>query len=282
MINSYNQSPAAYSSKQGSSCSIMKITIWVFTFSVLAQIIGTCIYGIYFNKKLDKIEDEMDLHEDYLFLRKIQKCMKGGNIDSTLLNCKEVIAKFRNLISEVTQLDQPAETHEKLTDRREIPIPAPGIGDESKTSSKVPAVAVHLVGDKLNSNKEGLHWQQKGYLSMLNQVSYINGKLRVDTPGVYYVYSQVSFCVNATQFRDAPFVQYIYLRRPHEKERLLLKGANSYISQTANCALHSAQLGAVFTLKKNDLIYVSVTDPSCVSYSPEFTYFGMFKLGDSS
>ncbi|XP_075043395.1 CD40 ligand [Mixophyes fleayi] len=282
MINSHIQSPAAYPSQQGSPFSIMKIAIWLFTFSVLAQIIGTCIFGIYFQKKLDKIEDEMDLHEDYLFLRTIQKCLKGGNIDSTLLNCKEVIAKFRKLISEVTQCDQSEEKPEMLTDLKDISIPAPRVGEEPNTSNKVPAIAVHLVGDKLHSNKEGLHWQEKGYLSMRNQISYTNGKLQVETPGVYYVYSQVSFCVNSTQFLKAPFVQYIYTRRENEKERLLLKGANTHISQTPNCALHSTQLGAVFTFKKNDLIFVTVTDPSCINYSPEFTYFGMFKLGESS
>ncbi|XP_018410542.1 PREDICTED: CD40 ligand [Nanorana parkeri] len=280
MINTFSQSPTMYPTQQGSPLSIMKITLWMFTICVLGQIIGTCIFGVYFHKKLDKIEDEMALNEDYLFLRRIQKCLKRGTVDPTLLNCKEVIAKFRSLISEVTQSDQPDESHEKPTDERTNSVPAPRIGEEPNTSKKV--VAIHLVGDKDNSNKEALQWQQKSYLTLQNEITYTNGKLRIETPGVYYIYSQVSFCANSTQFQKAPFVQYIYRKQSDGPVKLLIKGASTIISSTANCALQSTQLGAMFTFGKNDLVFVNVTDPARVNYSPEFTYFGMFKLGDTS
>ncbi|XP_075690486.1 CD40 ligand [Rhinoderma darwinii] len=281
MINSYNQSPPADLSRLRSPLYIMKISLWIFILSVFAQIVGTCIFGVYFQNKVDKIQEEMSFREDYIFLRKIQKCLKGDNVDSSLLNCKEVLEKFRSLISEITEIEPSGGKHEKLTGSKEISTPMPYVGGEDITLKKE-TVAIHLVGERPNSMKDALRWQEKGYFTTKLEISYTNGKLQVETPGVYYVYSQVSFCVNSTQFLTSPFVQYMYMKRPHEKERLLLKGANTFVSQTANCALHSSQFGAVFTFNKDDFIFVNVTDPSCIIYSPEFTYFGMFKLGETS
>lgn len=127
-----------------------------------------------------------------------------------------------------------------------------------------------------------LRWKEKGYLTTKSEISYTNEKLRVQSPGVYYVYSQVSYSADSTQIPKAPFVQYIYMKREHETERLLLKGANTFVSGPAISDLHSSQVGAVFTFKKDDFIFVNVTDPSRIDYSPEYTYFGMFKLAETS
>ncbi|KAG9478397.1 hypothetical protein GDO78_013420 [Eleutherodactylus coqui] len=229
MINSYNQSPPEDPSRLKPSSSTMKMSLWIFTLSVFAQVVGVCIFGVYFHTKVDKIEKEISYHDDYIFLRKIQKCMKEDNVDSSLLSCQEVLRQLSALITEVWHV--------------------------------------------------ALRWKEKGYLTTKSEISYINGQLRVEMPGVYYVYSQVSFSSNSAQFLKAPFVQYIYMKRPHETERLLLKGANTFLSQPERSDLHSSQVGGVFTLKKNDSIFVNVTDPSLIDYSPEFTYFGMFKLG---
>ncbi|OCT66081.1 CD40 ligand [Xenopus laevis] len=273
MINSH-----AHMSQQVSS-SAMKTTMWIFTLFILAQIIGTSIFGVYFYKKLDKIEEEMSFSADYLVLRRIQKCMKGDSVDPTLLNCKEVLVKFRQLISEIIKTDTSGEKVEyrKATNqvsKNEVQ------GEEKnklpKEESEQPVIAAHLVGEK-SSNKEVLQWMEKGYSSMCKEVTYTNGKLKVEKAGIYYVYSQVSFCMNS-QLSRAPFVQYVYLSKPQETDKLLLKGANTFITPTPDCALHSIQQGAVFALKKNDLLFVNVTDSSRVNYSPGLTYFGMFKL----
>ncbi|XP_069842787.1 CD40 ligand [Dendropsophus ebraccatus] len=285
MINTYNQSPPADPSRLRSPSSIMKISLWIFTFSVFAQIVATCIFGVYFHKKVDKIEEEMSFSNDYLFLRKVQKCMKGGDVDTSLLSCKAVLDEFRSLISEITQTEPSEGKHEKLTDikeTKEMPSPSSYVGGKDITLKKEKAVAIHLVGDKPNSTKDALRWQQKGYLTSKSEISYANGKLRVETPGVYYVYSQVTFSVYSAESLKAPFVLYLYMQKPHERERLLVKGANTPASQPVNSGLHSSRVGAVFTLEKNDYLFVNVTDPSRIDYSPEYTYFGMFKLGETS
>ncbi|KAM4663422.1 CD40 ligand [Discoglossus pictus] len=259
MINSYNQTAARHPPQQGSSFIRMKTAMCIFTLFILAQIIGTSFFGVYFLKRLDKVEDVMSFNEDYLFLRRIQKCMKGEDVDLTLLNCKEVIDKFHSLISEVSKADISGPTHEMLREIEKSPV------------------AVHLVGEK-TTNKAVLQWMEKGYSAMRHQITYTNGKLLVESPGIYYVYSQVSFCRNSTRLSRAPFLQYIFLSRPHEADKLLLKGANTFVSPTADCALHSIQQGGVFTFRQGDKIFVNVTDLSQVNYSPGLTYFGMFKL----
>ncbi|KAG6937167.1 CD40 ligand [Chelydra serpentina] len=51
--------------------------------------------------KLDKLEQELSLHEDYLFLRRIQKCRKPEGAGSSLLDCKEIINRFQDLLVKV-------------------------------------------------------------------------------------------------------------------------------------------------------------------------------------
>ncbi|XP_075429355.1 CD40 ligand [Ascaphus truei] len=299
MNNAYNQTAPRHPSYPGSPIK-MKMTMCIFTLFFVAQIIGTALFGFYLCRRLDKFDEEKIFTDDYRFLRTIQKCMKGGDIDPTLLNCKEVISKMRTLIAEVTKMDVSGETHAMLREgngstaahregekvkkskeeKNRSPLAAPLVGvksSEQKEEKETSPVAAHLVGQQ-SSSKEVLQWMQKGYSSMLDQMTYANGKLRVETPGVYYVYAQVSFCMNSTQSPRAPFVQYIFLSRPPEADKLLVKGANTFISPTAECALHSIQQGGVFTLRHNDQLFVNVTDSSRVNYSPGFTYFGMFRL----
>ncbi|KAM4696118.1 CD40 ligand [Rhinophrynus dorsalis] len=246
-----------------------------------------------------EIEEEMSFSADYLFLRRVQKCMKGDRVEPSLLDCKEVVDKFRNLMNEVTKIHTSGGKHEMLRDEPLMPAAHTGRDpkkpkrgnnkssfaeqDVNGKSTNLKAdiersqVAAHLVGEQKNS-RGVLQWVEKGYSSLCKQITYTNGTLKVEIPGIYYVYSQVSFCSNSTQFSRAPFMQYIYLSRPYETHKLLLRGANTFMSPSPDCALHSIQQGAVFELKKNDQLFVNVTDPSRINYSPGMTYFGMFKL----
>ncbi|XP_053570527.1 CD40 ligand [Bombina bombina] len=317
MINSFNQTASRYPSQEGSLTSTMKTVLCIFTLFFVAQIIGTCFFGVYFYKRMDKVEEELSFDEDYSFLRKIHKCIKGQDVDSTLLNCEEVVARFHSLLTEkrlapflhmlvsdtfvvsdsdtltasdLERLSQDSSllpskkeafrTSNNLTQKLGGSIPStdvPHVGEKDVTEKEKSQVAVHLVGEK-NTNSQVLQWMEKGYTSMRKQITYANGKLQVDIPGIYYIYSQVSFCLNSTQFSRAPFTQNIFLSRPHETDKLLLKGANTFVSQTTDCSLHSIQQGGVFTFRQGDQLFVNVTDSSRINYSPGLTYFGMFKL----
>lgn len=109
-----------------------------------------------------------------------------------------------------------------------------------------------------------------------NSISYQEGKLKVKEAGLYYIYSQVSFCTKAAT--SAPFTLYIYLYLPMEEDRLLLKGLNTHSTSTSFCDLQSIREGGVFKLREGDMVFVNVTDSTRVNYNHGSTYFGIFKL----
>ncbi|XP_048720308.1 CD40 ligand [Caretta caretta] len=205
------------------------------------------------------LEQELSLHEDYLFLRRIQKCRKPEGAGSSLLDCKEIINRFQDLLVKDAELSKDGAKFEMQKDDRQQPISA------------------HLTGFKNSTKKISvLQWQKTGYAPMSNLISYKGGKLKVEKEGLYYIYSQVSFCTKQTP--GAPFTVFIYLNLPSEFDRLLLKGQDTHSSSSVYCALQSTHLGGVFELRKGDVVFVNVTDSTQVNYDHGNTYFGMFKL----
>ncbi|CAM4720530.1 CD40 ligand isoform X1 [Lepidochelys kempii] len=206
-----------------------------------------------------QLEQELSLHEDYLFLRRIQKCRKPEGAGSSLLDCKEIINRFQDLLVKDAELSKDGAKFEMQKDDRQQPISA------------------HLTGFKNSTKKISvLQWQKTGYAPMSNLISYKGGKLKVEKEGLYYIYSQVSFCTKQTP--GAPFTVFIYLNLPSEFDRLLLKGQDTHSSSSVYCALQSTHLGGVFELRKGDVVFVNVTDSTQVNYDHGNTYFGMFKL----
>ncbi|XP_074864049.1 CD40 ligand [Carettochelys insculpta] len=242
-----------------SSPNIMKIFMCFLTVLIIAQTIGTVLYSLYLQMKLDKLEQELSLQEDYLFLRRLQKCQKPEGAGASLLDCKEIIKRFQDLLVKDAEVSKDSATFEMQKDDRHQPISA------------------HLVGLK-NSTKpvSVLHWQETGYAPRSNLISYTGGKLKVNEAGRYYIYSQVSFCT--TPAPGAPYTVFIYLNLPSEFDRLLLKGQDTHSTSSAYCALQSTHLGGVFELRQGDMVFVNVTDSTKVNYDPGNTYFGMFKL----
>lgn len=107
-------------------------------------------------------------------------------------------------------------------------------------------------------------------------ISNKEGKLKVEEAGLYYIYSQVSFCTREVSL--APFTLYIYLHIPKEEDRVLLKGQKTQGTLKSPCELQSIRVGGVFNLREDDMVFVNVTDSTKVNYNHGNTYFGIFKL----
>lgn len=120
-----------------------------------------------------------------------------------------------------------------------------------------------------------LEWKETMYGPTNSLISNKEGKLKVEEAGLYYIYSQVSFC---TRESLAPFTIYIYLHIPKEEDRLLLKGQKTQSTLKSLCELQSIRVGGVFNLREDDMVFVNVTDSTKVKYSHGNTYFGIFKL----
>ncbi|XP_043921235.1 CD40 ligand [Protopterus annectens] len=250
---------------------IMKTVICCVFILMLAQIIGTVLYCVYLHMKLDKIQEEMTFHEDFVFLRRLQKCAKGEDLDNTFLNCNHIVNEFHNLLSKVKTNTGTYEKYKAETS------PAMQIDAEKVV------VAAHLAGtSKKVEASNVLQWAEKGYSVLQPRLINREGYVRIGDPGLYYVYSQISFCENTSSQSREPFVQYIYLKKANlVKKMLLLKGAHAQSSyKDQSCGLHSIHQGGVFDLSNGDELFVNVTDASRVNYSEGSTYFGLFKLGN--
>ena len=124
-----------------------------------------------------------------------------------------------------------------------------------------------------------LQWAPKGYYTLSsNLVTLENGKqLAVKRQGLYYIYTQVTFCSNRETLSQAPFIASLCLKSPSGSERILLRAANTH-SSSKPCGQQSIHLGGVFELQPGASVFVNVTDPSQVSHGTGFTSFGLLKL----
>ncbi|XP_037979064.1 CD40 ligand isoform X4 [Motacilla alba alba] len=243
----------------------MKMFMGFLTVFIVVQTIGTVLFCLYLHMKMDKMEEVLSLNEDYIFLKKVQKCQRAEGQKSTLLDCEKIIKGFQN----IQRKDRPPKEQAKF---------------EMQRADKREPIAVHLAGQQSNKAGSVLEWRETMYGPTNSLISNKEGKLKVKEAGLYYIYSQVSFCT--TEVSLAPFTLYIYLHIPKEEDRLLLKGQKTQTSLKTYeeehlktlCGLQSIRVGGVFNLREDDMVFVNVTDSTKVRYSHGNTYFGIFKL----
>uniref|UniRef100_A0A8C3JSC5 CD40 ligand n=1 Tax=Calidris pygmaea TaxID=425635 RepID=A0A8C3JSC5_9CHAR len=261
-------SPATPRPIGSTSPGTMKMFMGFLTVFIVAQMIGTVLFCLYLHMKMDKMEEVLSLNEDYIFLRKVQKCQTAEGQKSTLLDCEKILKGFQDLQCKSVKMnpklnpwsfDVAGHEHPHLMHKNETPV----AGKEQLICHAFPPTV--------------LEWKTTMYGPMNNKsISYQDGKLKVKEAGLYYIYSQVSFCTKAAT--SAPFTLYIYLYLPMEEDRLLMRGLDTYSTSTSSCNLQSIREGGVFKLREGDMVFVNVTDSTRVNYNHGSTYFGIFKL----
>lgn len=124
-----------------------------------------------------------------------------------------------------------------------------------------------------------LQWAKKGYYTMKNNLVMLeSGKqLTIKRQGLYYVYTQVTFCSNQGPSSKDPFLVSLCLKSTSGSERILLRAANTH-SSSKPCGQQSVHLGGVFELQEDSSLFVNVTDASQVIHGIGFTSFGLLKL----
>ncbi|NWH71475.1 CD40L protein, partial [Piaya cayana] len=268
-------SPATPRPISSTSPSTMKMLMGFLAVFILAQTIGTVLFCLYLHMKMDKMEEVLSFNEDYVFLKKVQKCQTAEGQKSTLLDCEKILKGFQDIQckDEGARKGQPkfemqrGEIHPRIPHQIEAAMPKVSLPNWTCPPLSSPAMLSPTV----------LEWRTTMYGPMNNGwISYHEGKLKVKEAGLYYIYSQVSFCTKAAN--SAPFTLYIYLYLPMEEDRLLLKGLDTHSTSTSHCDLQSIREGGVFKLREGDMVFVNVTDSTRVNYTPGSTYFGIFKL----
>ncbi|NXA23400.1 CD40L protein, partial [Ibidorhyncha struthersii] len=272
-------SPATPRPMSSTSPSTMKMFMGFLTVFIVAQMIGTVLFCLYLHMKMDKMEEALSLNEDYIFLRKVQKCQTAEGQKSTLLDCEKILKGFQDLQCKLMKMNpklNPWPFRIAGHEHQEHPH----LMHKNETSAAVEKrqpIAAHLAGQRSSKSVSVLEWKTTTYGPMSNNsISYQEGKLKVKEAGLYYIYSQVSFCTKAAT--AAPFTLYIYLYLPMEEDRLLLKGLDTHSTSMSYCDLQSIREGGVFKLREGDMVFVNVTDSTQVNYSHGSNYFGIFKL----
>lgn len=140
-------------------------------------------------------------------------------------------------------------------------------------------------GQKINN------WEssRKGH-SFLYNVELRNGELVIPQTGFYYIYSQTYFRFRENENEDSgllaqirnpkQLVQYVYKLTNYPEPILLMKSARtSCWSKKAEYGLYSIYQGGVFQLKREDRIFVSVSNGDIVDMDKEASFFGAFMIG---
>ncbi|NXM88214.1 TNF10 factor, partial [Oenanthe oenanthe] len=124
------------------------------------------------------------------------------------------------------------------------------------------------------------HWGHGGLRSHLHNMSYGAGRLRVEQPGKYYVYSQIYFRYPGAGGDSGPqLVQCIQRQPAHEPPLLLLKGVGTKCwAPAAEFGLQALYQGGLFELRAGDELFVSVSSLAIDSHDAAATYFGAFRL----
>ncbi|NXK34157.1 CD40L protein, partial [Piprites chloris] len=253
----------------------MKMFMGFLTVFTVSQMIGTVLFCLYLHMKVDKMEEVLSLNEDYIFLRKVHKCQTAEGPKSTLLDCEKILKGFQNLqYKDGAIKEQPKFEMQRGHEHHEHPH-LTHKNETSVAAEKRQPIAVHLAVQKSNNTGSGLQLQQTMYGPTNILISNQEGKLKVKEAGLYYIYSQVSFCTKEAS--SAPFTLYIYLHLPKEEDRLLLKGLQAQGTRT-DCEIQSIRVGGVFKLREGDMVFVNVTDSTKLIVSHGSNYFGIFKL----
>ncbi|NXF12064.1 TNF10 factor, partial [Smithornis capensis] len=124
-------------------------------------------------------------------------------------------------------------------------------------------------------------WEHSTLHSHLHNLTYRDGRLRVEQPGKYYVYSQIYFRYRSAGARDSgpQLVQCIQWQPPHSQPILLLKGVGTKCwAPEADYGLHALYQGGLFELKAGDELFVSVSSLAIDYNDAAASYFGAFRL----
>nr|XP_025961560.1 tumor necrosis factor ligand superfamily member 10 [Dromaius novaehollandiae] len=157
-------------------------------------------------------------------------------------------------------------------------------------SNKKSSVAPHNSSPRRGNGQKISSWEssRKGH-SFLYNVELRNGELVVPKTGFYYIYSQTYFRFRENENEDSDLlaqirnpkqlVQYVYKLTNYPEPILLMKSARtSCWSKKAEYGLYSIYQGGVFQLKRDDRIFVSVSNGDIVDMDKEASFFGAFLI----
>ncbi|XP_061171747.1 uncharacterized protein LOC133181226 [Saccostrea echinata] len=130
------------------------------------------------------------------------------------------------------------------------------------------------------------NWLTADPIAHVKGVQLGNDRIRVNSSGLYYIYSQIYFLSQYFGGKSSgatTLYHYVYRYNviyPNGGEELLLKSVRTQCwERNKEYDDYTSFTGGVFRLNVCDEIYVKVSNISQVSQDPKATFLGMFKLG---
>ncbi|XP_060069180.1 tumor necrosis factor ligand superfamily member 6-like [Ylistrum balloti] len=164
------------------------------------------------------------------------------------------------------------------------------------SAPKINTVSAHLlvrgeqpaVTDKSSGRYPIRNWSQDHVIANITGLSFQNDRLRINTSGLYFIYSQVYFdrmCDQVLQETGTSYPIYHYVYRfnviyPNGGEQLLMKSVRTpcWTQQKSIHGDYTSYTAAAIRMAAGDEIYVMVSNISMVSPVPEASFLGVFKI----
>ncbi|KTF79891.1 hypothetical protein cypCar_00018153 [Cyprinus carpio] len=171
---------------------------------------------------------------------------------------------FLYLFQKLNMVSQANEKLSKLTGGQHFIGPAAHMTVQTEHKDKTDKTSDFL--------KKSLLWDEEHSLLQDVRLSKERDKLTIQYPGIYFIYSQVTFSKNSPVSSLKQSIRITVPKKEQDKE--LLKSFCSLKPNTSN--LCTASVAGVFHLEKDQQIFVTVTDTSLVNR--DSCSFGLFKL----
>ncbi|XP_027729583.1 tumor necrosis factor ligand superfamily member 11 [Vombatus ursinus] len=128
-------------------------------------------------------------------------------------------------------------------------------------------------------------YHDRGWANISN-MTFSNGKLRVNQDGFYYLYANICFRHHETSggLATESLQLMVYVTKTNVKiqnsDTLMKGGSTKYWSKKSEFHFYSINVGGFFKLRSGEEISIQVSNPSLLDPAQDATYFGAFKVRD--
>ncbi|XP_052010536.1 uncharacterized protein LOC127663119 isoform X2 [Xyrauchen texanus] len=228
--------------------------------SVMLLLLMMLTFGgfLYLFQKLN-VQLQGNYYEDLTILQRLQDCAEVNVGEDAMIDCNKLMDKYKAVIAKNSEATEKV----RLPGMHSFKRPAAHMILQNEHTAKPP--------DGSSSNK--LQWDQDHSFLQEVRLSGSRDMLTIQYPGIYLIYSQVTFSKQS----DSALMQAIKSKEPQGRRNKDKEILRSFCSLNPNKShLCTASLSGVFQLKKDQQLYVTVTNISLVNR--DSCSFGLFKL----
>ncbi|XP_038040481.2 tumor necrosis factor ligand superfamily member 10 [Anas platyrhynchos] len=262
---------------------------------VALQIASTTGLFVYFTMAISKLKAQSQGSlEELRCLQLINQQQEGSNLeelisDQSCLKLANTIKAYVAVVTENMAHRSVKEAQKSYFNTSEGQVPPKTPGKPSAHLTLRPqSLALDGISKRFGNLSQSCRhaiarWEDGTIHSHLQNITYRDGRLRVNQAGKYYVYSQIYFRYPSegasTRLSGPQLVQCINWKTSYSQPILLLKGVGTKCwAPEADYGLHALYQGGLFDLKAGDELFVSVSSLAIDYNDAAASYFGAFRL----